>query len=170
MKLLPPPGPKNDDDHAKRSSKAEVQRRVSLCIEMLTLGAEFKDLVEYGEKQGWGVKKGAVFKYLEAAYAYIKKTVDRDRDRVLSLHERQRRRLFSLAMAAGKYELALLILQDLAKLQGLYEDKGKGRFHGESGADHEGDTLLAELQAAVAELRRRAAGEGGTIPDGPPTA
>jgi hypothetical protein len=105
-----------------KSTKAEVQRRVNEVLKLRLGGAEFPDIREYANapEQGWNVSDSQVWRYIRAADALCQDYFDARAEHLLSRHLLQRRQVFAHAMGAGDFRTALAVLQDEAKLEGLY--------------------------------------------------
>jgi hypothetical protein len=105
-----------------KSTKAVVARRVSAVLMLRLGGAEFPDIREYANapEQGWDVSDSQLWRYVRAADALCKDYFDARAEHLLNRHLLQRRTLYAHAMGAGDFRTALAVLQDEAKLEGLY--------------------------------------------------
>jgi hypothetical protein len=105
-----------------KSSKAEVLKRVEEVFKLRLGGAEFHDIREYAAapEQAWGVSDTQLWRYIKAADALVKERFDAKAEHLLARHLLQRRHLYAHAMGAGDFGTALRVLQDEAKLEGLY--------------------------------------------------
>jgi hypothetical protein len=105
-----------------RSTKAEVAKRVLEVFKLRLGGAEFADLREFADapEQAWGVSDTQLRRYIAASDALCKEHFDAEADHLLNRHLLQRRTLYAHAMGAGDFRTALAVLQDEAKLEGLY--------------------------------------------------
>jgi hypothetical protein len=105
-----------------KSTKAEMQRRVNEVLKLRLGGAEFPDIREYARapEQAWEVSEGQLWRYIRAADTLCKEYFDARAEHLLNRHALQRRQLYAHAMAAGDFRTALAVLQDEAKLEGLY--------------------------------------------------
>jgi hypothetical protein len=103
-----------------KSSKAEVLKRVEEVFKLRLGGAEFADIMQHAAEQGWGVKDRQVWNYVAAADKLMTERFDAKADHLLNRHLLQRRQLFAHALGAGDFATALRVLQDEAKLEGLY--------------------------------------------------
>jgi hypothetical protein len=85
-------------------------------------GAEFADIREYARapEQSWNVSDSQLWRYIAAADQLVKERFDARAEYLLQRHLLQRRTLYAHAMGAGDFRTALAILQDEAKLEGLY--------------------------------------------------
>jgi hypothetical protein len=129
---------------AKKADKALAARRVEDLLRIRLDGAEFWDVREYvREKEGesrsaWFLKEGEnplsdgqIRRYQGKADALILQSHERSRKRLLRRHLAQRRNLYAKAVLQGDVRTALAVLQDKAKMEGLYpaekhEHTGKG--------------------------------------------
>jgi hypothetical protein len=105
-----------------KSSKVEVLKRVEEVFKLRLGGAEFADIREYAlaPEQAWGVSDGQLWRYIQAADKLIRERFDARAEHLLNRHLLQRRTLYAHAMGAGDFRTALAVLQDEAKLEGLY--------------------------------------------------
>ena len=115
----PPPAP----DKPKKSTEAEVSRRVEEVLRIRIDGAAFADIREYAGEKGWGVSDSMLRKYIEKANGLLKERTERSRSHLLRLHLARREALYSRAVASADCRTALAVLADDAKLRGLYEDR-----------------------------------------------
>jgi hypothetical protein len=105
-----------------KSTKAEVLKRVEEVFKLRLGGAEFADIREYARapEQGWDVSDSQLWRYIAAADRLVKERFDARAEHLLHRHLLQRRALYAHAMGAGDFRTALAVLQDEAKLEGLY--------------------------------------------------
>src|SRR5262245_66635512 len=105
-----------------KSTKAEVLKRVEEVFKLRLGGAEFADIREYAREpeQGWNVSDSQLWRYIAAADKLVKERFDAKAEHLLHRHLLQRRTLYAHTMGAGDFRTALAILQDEAKLEGLY--------------------------------------------------
>jgi hypothetical protein len=112
-----------------RSTKRVVRQRVEEIFILRLGGAEFHDICEFARRstdddgkpcKPWGVSEAQLRRYIAAADKLCKARFDAKADHLLARHLLQRRRLFAQAIEVGDYKTALAILQDEAKLEGLY--------------------------------------------------
>jgi hypothetical protein len=105
-----------------KSTRAEVCKRVEEVFKLRLGGAEFADIVQYASapEQNWGVSERQLWNYVHAADQLVKDRFDARAEHLLNRHLLQRRTLYAHAMGAGDYRTALAVLQDEAKLEGLY--------------------------------------------------
>ena len=105
-----------------KSTKAEVRKRVEEVFKLRLGGAEFADILQYASapEQAWNVSDSQLWRYIAAADRLVKERFDAKADHLLARHLLQRRQLYAHAMGAGDFGTALRVLQDEAKLEGLY--------------------------------------------------
>jgi hypothetical protein len=77
---------------------------------------------EYADKpeQQWNVSDTQLRRYISAADRLVRERFDAKADYLLARHLMQRRTLFAHALGAGDFRTAPAVLQDEAKLEGLY--------------------------------------------------
>lgn len=103
-----------------KSSKAETDQRVQEVLKLTLAGAEFPEIQQFARQQGWDVSERQLRRYIECAYRDVAQLSERDTDQIKGRQLMQRRVLFARAMKLGDIRTALSILQDEAKLLGLY--------------------------------------------------
>jgi hypothetical protein len=105
-----------------KSTKAEVRQRVNEVFKLRLGGAEFADIREYAAapERAWGVSDTQLWRYIRGADTLCKDHFDAQAEHLLNRHLLQRRTLYAHAMGAGDFRTALAVLQDEAKLEGLY--------------------------------------------------
>jgi hypothetical protein len=116
-----------------KADKALSARRVHeiLCIRLD--GAQWWDVLQFvrekerEEGSAWFVPQGAkplseamIRKYQQRADALMLQAHGKSRQRLIRRHLAQRRHLYGKAVLAGEIDTALRVLQDEAKLAGLY--------------------------------------------------
>jgi hypothetical protein len=147
-----------------KSTKAEVMKRVEEVFKLRLGGAEFADIREYAAapEQAWGVSDTQLWRYISAADKLMKERFDAKADHLLARHLLQRRQLYAHAMGAGDFNTALRVLQDEAKLEGLYPPTKIAPTNPAGDKPYEGNLTDAERVAALAALYARvgAAGRG----------
>jgi hypothetical protein len=99
-----------------------VLKRVEEVFKLRLGGAEFADILQYASapEQNWNVSERQIWNYVAAADQLVKERFDARAEHLLNRHLLQRRQLFAHAMGAGDFRTALTVLQDEAKLEGLY--------------------------------------------------
>jgi hypothetical protein len=151
-----------------KSTKAEVMKRVEEVFKLRLGGAEFADIREYARapEQSWNVSDSQLWRYVAAADQLVKARFDARAEHLLNRHLLQRRTLYAHAMGAGDFRTALAVLQDEAKLEGLYPPQKIAPTNPQGDKPYEGtltdDERLAALQALYARL---GAGDGGPPAD-----
>jgi hypothetical protein len=105
-----------------KSTKAEVLKRVEEVFKLRLGGAEFADIVQYAAapERNWGVAERQLWNYIRAADRLVRERFDARAGHLLARHLLQRRTLYAHALGAGDFRTALAVLQDEAKLEGLY--------------------------------------------------
>jgi hypothetical protein len=105
-----------------KATKVEVTKRIEEVFKLRLGGAEFADIVQFAAapEQQWNVHERQIWNYIAAADKLIKERFDARAEHLLNRHLLQRRTLYAHAMGAGDFRTALAVLQDEAKLEGLY--------------------------------------------------
>jgi hypothetical protein len=102
------------------ATQAEVAARVEEVLRIRLDGAQFHDVVQYASEKGWGVSPRQVGNYIRRADDLLVERQDHSRRRLIARHLAQRAALYARAVNAADYRTALAVLQDEAKLRGLY--------------------------------------------------
>jgi hypothetical protein len=102
------------------ASKSVIKHRVQEVLRLTLAGAEFPEIRQHAKQQGWEVSDRQIRRYMEAAYRQFTKLTIHDAEQLVSRHIMQRRSLFARALKNGDLRTALAVLQDEAKLEGLY--------------------------------------------------
>src|SRR5215510_1924191 len=133
-----------------KSTKAEVRKRVEEVFKLRLGGAEFADIREYARapEQAWNVSDSQLWRYIAAADKLVKERFDARADHLLHRHLLQRRTLYAHAMGAGDFRTALAILQDEAKLEGLYPPT-KTELTGKDGGPLQYEHALTDTERAA---------------------
>jgi hypothetical protein len=149
-----------------KSTSAEVRKRVEAVFNLRLGGAEFADIVQYASarEQGWGVSERQLWNYVRAADQLVKERFDARAEHLLNRHLLQRRTLYAHAMGAGDFRTALAVLQDEAKLEGLYPPQKIAPTNPQGDKPYEGSLTDDERLAALRALYARLGAGGG----GPP--
>jgi hypothetical protein len=126
-----------------KSTRAEVQSRVEAVFKLRLGGAEFADIREYAAapEQSWNVSDTQLWRYIRAADNLVRERFDARADHLLNRHILQRRQLYAHAMGAWDFSTALRVLQDEAKLEGLYPPE-KRELTGKDGGPLQTQTTL----------------------------
>ena len=109
---------------AKKSTKAQVERRVRTIYEFLLSDMPYTDIVRYGTLN-WEVSRRMIDKYTQRANNLIIEEAARMRRNALEKHLAQRALIRHKALKKGDERLAFAVLQDETKLLALYP-KGEG--------------------------------------------
>jgi hypothetical protein len=149
-----------------KSSKAEVLKRVEEVFKLRLGGAEFQDIVQYASapEQSWGVSERQLWNYIARADQLVKERFDARADHLLARHCLQRRPLYAHAVGAGDFGTALRVLQDEAKLEGLYPPVKVAPTTPDGSKPYEGSLSDVERRAALDRLYAAALGPGGGGP------
>ena len=103
-----------------KSTKTELAARVDEMLRIRLDGAQFHDIVQYASEKGWGVTERQLWTYVRRADDLLVERQERKRRRVVARHLAQREALYARAVNAADYRTALAVLNDSARLQGLY--------------------------------------------------
>jgi hypothetical protein len=154
-----------------RSTKVETEQRVEQVYKMLLGGAAFPDIREFARapEQNWNVTDSQIRRYMTAAHQLIRERYMARADYSFNRHMLRREQLFAHCMGAGDFGTALRVLQDAAKLEGLYPPTKIAPTNPEGDKPYDGTTLTeAERLAALENLRARVgAPDGSPPPDRP---
>lgn len=107
---------------SNKSSRIEVEQRVTTIISMILDGVSHADLIRYGA-QKWNVKKRMTEKYISKANVIMKESAKIDREKEIDWHILARKKNLLNAMQKQDYRLAKDILRDMGELQGIYPKK-----------------------------------------------
>jgi hypothetical protein len=151
-----------------RSTKAETEQRVEQVYKMLLGGATFPDIREFARapEQNWNVTDSQIRRYMTAAHQLIRQRFEAKADYSFNLHMLRREQLFAHCMGAGDFGTALRVLQDAAKLEGLYPPTKIAPTTPEGDApyaaltDDERAAAIAALYARVGQADRGPAAAG----------
>jgi hypothetical protein len=105
-----------------KSTRAEVERRVTEVFKLRLGGAAMPDIREYAGAQSppWNVSDTQLYRYIEAADALMVKHFDAKAAHLLSLHLLRREQLYAHALSAGDFRTALAAADSAARLAGLF--------------------------------------------------
>ncbi len=106
-----------------KASRAEVAKRVKVVLDLRLGGAGRHEIRQYSATMGWGLKPRQVDEYIHRADVMLVEEQKTNRKMVFALHLARRQYLYAKAVAAGKFQTALNILNSDAKLRGLYPNK-----------------------------------------------
>lgn len=109
----------------KKSSKIETDKRTRSVQEWMMQGHTTSDIVRQCTAS-WSITPRQVYKYIRKAYEAFKESAEKDLEARKQFHIHSRLKMFrdlrdkSSCKPAG---VALEILKDIAKLEGLYVEK-----------------------------------------------
>ncbi|PKN16501.1 MAG: hypothetical protein CVU66_00695 [Deltaproteobacteria bacterium HGW-Deltaproteobacteria-23] len=109
----------------KKSSNLELEKRLRVVQEWLMQGYDTPDIVRQITTK-WEVTERQAYKYIEKAFEEFKARSERRMEFLRAYHTSTRKKLFRDLAAKNTPEgakAALSILQDIAKLDGLYVEK-----------------------------------------------
>jgi hypothetical protein len=153
-----------------KSNQAEVAQRVEEVFKLRLGGAEFADIRQFASapEQQWDVSDRQLWRYIQAADRLVQKRFDAKAEHLLARHLLQRRQLYAHAMGAGDFGTALRVLQDEAKLEGLYPPTKIAPTNPAGDQPYECNPLSeSERLAALRNLHARVgAANGSPPPDG----
>jgi hypothetical protein len=134
-----------------KATKAVIAQRVEEVLQIRLAGAAFPEIVQYASEKGWDVGPRQLQNYIRKTDRLLALAREKDRAKLLALHEAQRRLLLNKALEVGDLRTALAVLRDSAQLQDLYpaarvkvETKGL-----DEAIDRELANLAARGQAAA---------------------
>jgi hypothetical protein len=104
----------------EKATKLTVAQRTEEILKLRLDGAQFHDLFQYVSTQGWGIGKRQLRNYIRRTDTLIRLRQDKDAAAIIARHFAQRMRLYAKAVKAEDVRTALSILQDEARLRGLY--------------------------------------------------
>jgi hypothetical protein len=128
-----------------RSTKADTEKRIEQVYKLLLAGACWPDLLQFASapKQNWKVSERQLRNYITAANSRIRARYEARADYYFARHMLRRNQLYGLALGAGDFRTALRVLQDEARLEGLYPTQAGALFKEVTQLRRK----LAELQA-----------------------
>ncbi len=104
----------------KGADKGEKLRRIRIIQEYLVLGKNPKDIVNQVSQQ-WDITPRMARYYVNTAFNDFRQMSGKDLETLRGYHVTARMKLLDWAMESDKRKpFALDVLQDMAKLQGLY--------------------------------------------------
>jgi len=104
-----------------RSTKAEIEARVTEIYRLLLAGASRRDLFRFAsERAGWNVTERMVERYAAAATKAITTSAAYDRDYQLGMAIEQLRNIYARSYAIQDFKTALNARRELNELLGLY--------------------------------------------------
>jgi hypothetical protein len=145
-----------------KSTKPTVTRRVEEVLQLRLRGAGFTEIRHYASQNDppsnrpWGVGDRQLRRYISQSDELIADTTERNRTRMFDLHLARRRYLYGVAVQAGDVRGAMAVLQDEAKLLGLYPPEQFGI----TGNMPPLEVFLAALPPQMADALREGIREG----------
>lgn len=107
-------------NNEKRASKPEKLKRIRIIQEYLVMGKNPKDIVNQ-VCNAWDITPRMARYYVEKAFEDFRAMSGKDVEALRGFHITARMKLLDWAMDSDKRKtFALEVLQDIAKLQGLY--------------------------------------------------
>lgn len=111
----------------KKSTLAVVALRVERVLRLRLEGMHFHEIRDYADKPDkpdtpWNVSDSQLKRYIQKADDLLSERQERGRRRLLGLHKARRESLYAMSLKVGDFRTALAVLQDSAKLSGLYPD------------------------------------------------
>jgi hypothetical protein len=126
-----------------RSSKAQVETRVTAVLRVLLAGGQWWDLCQFQEAEKWNVSESQLRRYMTRALELCAEHHEKDRGKLLARHHQSRHMLYAKCVESGDWRGALNVLKDLAELDHLYPLKLTPL-----------ESLLATLPASLANAIR----------------
>jgi hypothetical protein len=117
-----PPSAPPPEAPSKKSTAAEVARRVDEVLRVILDGAQFHDIVQFSSEQGWNVTERQLHKYIARANELLVERQDKSRKQLIARRLAQREALFGRAVNAADLRTALAVLDSADKLRGLFPD------------------------------------------------
>lgn len=105
---------------ARKSDKAEIERRISQVYRLLLSGYSTSSIEDYSRQQ-WGITRSCVATYIKRAREQMRKFTDTQREQALAEELELRRELIRRALESGKLAVALQIADSRARLRGLFD-------------------------------------------------
>ena len=121
--------------------------RVAEVLRIRIDGAQLHDVVDYAAEKAWAATEADCVALIRAADTLLVRRQDRNRRRVLARHIAQREALYARALNGADYGTAARLLNDMAKLQGLFDK------------DHERNQLVRLIQAQAERIAELEAAE-----------
>ena len=103
-----------------KSTNAEIEKRVKEITNLLLNGYSRLDIIQYSSK--YKVSDRQIDTYIKKALEGFRENIKEDLKTNFSIHINQRYNLYKIAIKESNLKLALEILKDIAKLQGLYDN------------------------------------------------
>ncbi len=106
----------------KKSTKAELAKRIKEISEMVLSGVSRPKILEYARKK-WNIGRAMTDNYISKAYKIFATSQGTTTQERLENHLDLRRDLYERSHAIGDYRTCLEIIKDTGRLQGFYTDK-----------------------------------------------
>lgn len=106
-----------------KSDQATIRARVEEVLQLRLVGALPSDIRHHASEQEWNVGKRTLQRYIAAADKRLLANVEKNRDALMAFHYCARRALLARTMAVSDYSTARQLLNDEAKLLGLFDDE-----------------------------------------------
>ena len=141
---------------SKKSTQIEIARRV-MIVQQLIIEGQRSPVIAQSLSKKWDISERQVYEYIDKAWKAFEEKYLKDRDKLLGFHIAARLNLFRKAYDNQHWGVCRSILEDLAKLQGLYVNKvaftdPEGEIdYGALTADELVKRLLAVLEVKPAE-------------------
>ena len=107
-----------------KSDESEVAQRVEEVLRLILDGWQHHEILQHIAEQDWGVQQRQAYEYIRRAHDLMVERLDKKRKPMIARHIAQRERLFKRCVDAEDFKTALAVLTDIAKLRGLYPEKG----------------------------------------------
>jgi len=104
---------------APKSTKSEIEARVSKVIDLLCMGLSRSEIVQYSAKE-WGIAPRQGDEYIAKATAELKKRAAFDRDEELAKARERLTWLYKKCISVQDFQRALAVQKELNALYGLY--------------------------------------------------
>jgi len=146
----------------KKSTKAEINRRVFAVYSFMLRGADRVKIIQHGAKL-WNITTRQIDEYIAAAKRWLELSHEDNKKNELLKSVAQRMDLYYKALEDGNTSVCHEIRKDLDKLRGLYpSEKAKITLTGEIKTDSQTDvnkvldTKIEGTNKTVAEIMRDA--------------
>jgi hypothetical protein len=155
-----------------KATQTVIRQRIEKVLELRLNGAEFADIVQYASappapETPWGVRERQMWNYIRRADELCVERFNANAPHLLNRHLLQRRRLFGHAMDVGDYRTALAVLQDEAKLEGLYPPTTHEHVGSKGGPiQHEHKAIVEMSDAELRAIANRGRSRVGETPPG----
>ena len=143
---------------AKKSTKAEVIRRVTLVRNMILDGLEAHEMLQYSTQpeENWGVNLRMIYIYIKYANERIKRQAERDDVIMFYQVKRRLQRQYKRAVQNNEGQLARLLLKDMRELYGFDQPKKMPIDEHGNAVTPQFNLFLTEFKNYTIEERREA--------------